>query len=125
VDALDAGESQTVTLGPWTAKAGAQTVTASADVDDALGEAEKANNDEAVTVNVASEDPGHAYEDIDNNMLFTPGTDAKIPDSEVQDGIYHISDPWSLVIPASVGSIETEKVNFTAGPNGTWSWTWT
>lgn len=118
VPALDPGESATVTAGTWTASGSTPTAVATVDPGSSVDESDASNNDEQTPLVVASEDPGHAYEDTDNDALFTPGTDAEIPNEEIHDGTYHVEDPWSLVIPASVGAIEAGSVNYTAGDDG-------
>lgn len=66
-------------------------------------------------------DPGHPYEDVDNDGLFTNGTDVALERSDVADGRYHVSHPsHGLVIPKSTGSIEAAEgaIDLRAGDDG-------
>lgn len=65
-------------------------------------------------------DPGHAYEDTDNDGLFTEGRDIAIPDEEIHDGHHVVSDPaHGLVVPRSVGTLETDgPIHLEAGDEG-------
>lgn len=115
---LPAGANTTVTSDPWTAEGGSHSIVATSDDGRALSEADEENNEGYFALVVGVEDPGHAYEDVDNDRLFTPGTDLKIPDPDIHDGIYHIQESWSLVVPESVGSINASRVDLTAGSQG-------
>lgn len=55
-------------------------------------------------------DPGHAYLDKNFNGEWDAGTDEKIPDSEITDGVYDAKSD-ALVIPDSVGKIEASKID--------------
>lgn len=50
----------------------------------------------------APEDPGFAYEDVNTDGAYQPGTDTKVDNSDLEDG-YSTSE--MLVIPASVGTL--------------------
>lgn len=69
------------------------------------------------------EDPGFAYEDVDNNGRFSDEVDVRIGASELLDGAYLIDgarDTVGLVIPSSVGSISVAgAARFAAGGNAT------
>lgn len=66
-------------------------------------------------------DPGHAYEDVNNDGRFTNGTDIAVEDHEILDGRYQVSDPdHGLVVPRSVGPIEPAAgaIDLQAGTGG-------
>lgn len=65
-------------------------------------------------------DPGHAYEDVDNDARFTEGKDLKIPNPDIRDGTYAVTDPsHGLVIPRSLGTIQPQdRIHFEAGNQG-------
>ncbi len=65
-------------------------------------------------------DPGHAYEDVDNDARFTEGKDVKIANPDIRDGLHTVTDPsHGLVIPRSVGTIQPQgPIQLTAGDQG-------
>ena len=63
------------------------------------------------------DDPGFAYEDVDHDGEYVASVDARIPDSEIADGVYDATgNENSLVIPASVGDVAAPRIDF-AGRN--------
>jgi len=65
-------------------------------------------------------DPGHAYEDINDDGRFTNDTDEPIPNRELADGTYTVDAPdHGLVVPNSVGSIEPPagEIHLESGEN--------
>lgn len=115
---LGSGSSVTLQTDPWTATSGNHTVTVEADTGGQVDEEDESNNKGSLDIVVSTHDPGHAYEDVDNNELFTPGLDLPIPDDVIHAGIYHVTEEWSLVIPPSVGPISADRINFTSGAIG-------
>lgn len=64
-------------------------------------------------------DPGHAYEDVNNDALYTEGLDLPIPDREVLDGIHAVSDErYGLVLPPSLPDVAAASVAFRGGSRG-------
>lgn len=63
-------------------------------------------------------DPGHAFEDVDNDGLFSEGIDIQIDDADIADGSYHVTDAWGLVLPASVAPIDADAIHLSAGEDG-------
>lgn len=65
-------------------------------------------------------DPGHAYEDVDDDGRFANGTDVPIEDRELLDGRYRVQEPeHGLVVPQSVGTIEAPAgIELAAGDRG-------
>lgn len=65
-------------------------------------------------------DPGHAYEDTNNDGLFTEGVDLAIADPDIRDGHHVASDPGhGLVVPRSVGTLEPQgPIHLAAGDQG-------
>jgi hypothetical protein len=63
-------------------------------------------------------DPGFAYEDVDNDLIYTEGVDIPIPNADIRDGAYNSSAGNGLIIPPSVGDISLNKIiNFQASTN--------
>jgi hypothetical protein len=63
-------------------------------------------------------DPGFAYEDVDNDLIYTEGVDIPIPNADIRDGAYSSSAGNGLIIPPSVGDISLNKIiNFQASTN--------
>ncbi len=76
---------------------------------------------EAEVVQDGSHDPWFAYEDANNDNRYTEGVDVAIPDQEILDGHYVVSDPrHGLVVPKSVGPIEPTdaSIHLEAGSRG-------
>lgn len=55
-------------------------------------------------------DPGHAFLDKNADGDWDSGTDEKIPDAEITDGVYDAGSE-ALVIPESVGAISATKID--------------
>lgn len=72
---------------------------------------------EAEVVDNSTHDPWYAYEDVNDDDLYTEGVDVLIPDEEILDGDYTVSRPQhGLVIPKSVGPIKVDgPIRFHAG----------
>lgn len=68
------------------------------------------------------QDPGHAYEDVDNDERFTLGLDVAIPNADILDGLYKVQTPSrGLVIPPGVGPVTmgpTGRIEFESGSGG-------
>lgn len=80
------------------------TYTVTLTVTDDNGGTDEETTDVDVTAGVP--DPGHAYEDLDNDGLWDDGLDVKIPDSEIEDGQYSTKNAGAgLVLPRSLGAI--------------------
>lgn len=61
-------------------------------------------------------DPGHPYEDVDNDATFTAGRDVAISPLDIADGSHQVADPdHGLVIPLSTGGISAGTIDLAAG----------
>lgn len=64
-------------------------------------------------------DPGFAYEDPNNDFLFTLGIDIPIPNATIRSGTYAAAPNNGLVIPPSVGAISVgDKIDYRATGRG-------
>lgn len=66
-------------------------------------------------------DPGHAFEDIDNDGRYTEGLDILIPDADVRDGRYEVANQaHGLVLPPGLGDIGISAggIDFESGQHG-------
>lgn len=75
----------------------------------------------AEVVQDGSHDPWFAYEDTNNDNRYTEGVDIAIPDEEILDGSYEVTNNrHGLVVPKSVGPIETTTgaIHLEAGQQG-------
>ncbi len=87
IDTLAQEGTQTVTLGPWTAQAGNHTFTITADPDQAISEADDANNDETVTLEVDPAPPDVALEDARlSEPQVDPGDEVPFEVTATNDG---------------------------------------
>lgn len=116
---LAAGENVTVTSDAWTAESGSHAVTATSDDGTSVSEADETNNDDTLALSVGSEDPGHAFEDANNDAIYTAGTDVPISAEAIQTGTYTVSTPgYGLVVPASVDPISADAIDLEAADGG-------
>ncbi|MDX1612459.1 MAG: CARDB domain-containing protein, partial [Candidatus Thermoplasmatota archaeon] len=118
---LAAGETRDIVSDPWTATSGDHEVTLQVDTDAAISETDEGNNEATSTIDVAVGvfDPGYAYEDVNNDALFTQGLDIPIDTAEVLDGAYEVeNEAHGLVITPSVGAINAATISFASGDQG-------
>ncbi|MGQ0536106.1 MAG: hypothetical protein ACT4PT_08540, partial [Methanobacteriota archaeon] len=109
----------------WAAAAGDHSLAVTGDVSATAPESDEGNNGRTEPITVAPlppppADPGFAYEDLDNDVVYDAGLDVPIPNATIRAGIYVVADPTrGLVIPASVGAISvTGRIDYRAGSAG-------